>query len=177
MRRLLMVSLVLALGVAGSACAEEEPPAAQAEGGGDGHGGHEDAGEGHEAQGTKEIGGVEATYHGTTDVAGMTQFELELDDSYFGPTILDGEAGQQIALGLHNEGGAPHTFTIDEAGIDEELPAGAEGVSIDVTFPDSGALVFYCRFHRDQGMVGALSVDGSLESGAASTEDDEGVYG
>jgi len=169
MRRLLMVSLVLALGVVGSACAEEQP-AARSQGGGDGgHGGHdEDAGEGHAAQGTKSIGGVEATYHGTTSVAGMTAFELELDDSYFGPTVLEGEAGQQIALGLYNEGGLPHTFTIDEAGIDEELPTGADGISIDVTFPDSGALVFYCRFHRDQGMVGALSVGGSLEASGAS---------
>jgi plastocyanin len=182
MRRLLMVSLVLALGAVGSACAEEQP-AARSEGGGQGsHGGHEqggpdeDAGEGHEAQGTKTIGGVEAIYHGTTSVAGMPTFELELDDSYFGPTVLEGEAGQQLALGLYNEGDVPHTFTIDEAGIDEELPTGVDAISIDVTFPDSGALVFYCRFHREQGMVGALSVDGSLEAGGTS-EDDGGVYG
>ena len=167
MRRWLMVALMLALGVVASACAEEEP-APRAQGEGDGHGGHahgdEDAGEGHAAQGTKEIGGVAATFHGSTDVAALSEFELELDDSYFGPTVLEGEAGQALALGLHNEGGLPHTFTIDEAGIDEELPSGAEGVSIDVTFPASGAMVFYCRFHREQGMVGALSVDGSLEA-------------
>lgn len=179
MRRLLMISLVLALGVTVTACAEEQP-AVQSQGGGEGegHGGHdgEDAGEGHAAQGTKEIGGLDATYHGTTDVAGMSEFELELDDSYFGPTVLEGEAGQQLTLGLYNEGGVPHTFTIDEAGIDEELPTGTDGISIDVTFPDSGALVFYCRFHRDQGMVGALSVDGSLEPGGAS-EDDQDPYG
>lgn len=177
MRRLLVFSLVLMLGVVGSACAEEEPPAVQAEGGGDGHGGHghEDAGEGHEAQGTKEIGGVEAIYHGTTDVTGMTQFELELDDSYFGPTILEGEAGQDLVLGLHNEGEASHTFTIDEVEFDEELAPGAEGISVALTFPDSGALVFYCRFHRDQGMVGALSVGGSLDTGDSASTD--GAYG
>ena len=171
MRRLLMVSLVLALGVVGSACAEEEPPAARSGGGGDGHGGHgeEDAGEGHAAQGTKEIGGFEATYHGSTDVSGMTEFQLELDDSYFGPTVLEGEAGQELALGLYNEGGVSHTFTIDEEGIDEELPSGADGIEIEVAFPDSGALVFYCRFHRDQGMVGALSVGGSLETGGSAS--------
>ena len=171
MRRSLVVSLVLALGVVATACAEEEP-APRAQGEGDGRGGHahghEDAGEGHAAQGTKEIGGVEATFHGSTDVAAMSEFELELDDSYFGPTVLEGEAGQELSLGLHNEGGLPHTFTIDEAGIDEELSSGAEGVSVDVTFPDSGALVFYCRFHRDQGMVGALSVGGSLETAGGS---------
>ena len=183
-RRLIMaLALVLALGLMGSACAEDQaPPRSQGDGGDDGHGGHErgghdeDAGEGHAAQGTKEIGGVEATFHGTADVAGMPAFEIELDDSYFGPTILEGEAGQQLSLGMYNEGDVPHTFTIDEAGIDEELPTGTDAISIDVAFPDSGALVFYCRFHRDQGMVGALSVDGSLETSGASN-DDGGAYG
>ncbi len=177
MRRLMIVPLVLALGLA-SACAEDQPAA---QGGGSGeHGaahGDEDAGEGHAEQGTVLIGGYEATNHGTTDVAGMPDFELELDDFYFGPTVLEGEAGQQLALGLHNEGGVSHTFTIDEAGIDEELPSGADGISIDVTFPDSGALVFYCAFHRGQGMLGALSVGGSLETAEASTDDGGGVYG
>jgi hypothetical protein len=31
-----------------------------------------------------------------------------------------------------------------------------------VTFPDSGALVFYCRFHISGGMLGGLSVEGDL---------------
>jgi plastocyanin len=180
MRRLTITLVVLALGAAGFACAEEQP-AVQSQGGGsdEGHGGHEheDAGEGHDAQGTMEIGGVQATYHGTTSVAGMPEFEIELDDNYFGPTVLEGEPGQQLALGMYNEGDLPHTFTIDEAGVDEELPTGTDATSIDVTFPDTGALVFYCRFHRDQGMVGALSVDGSLEAGGASADDGAGGYG
>lgn len=177
MRRRVRIWLALALGVSvvGSACAEEQPAVQSPSGdAGDDHGGHErggeDVGEGHDAQGTKEIGGVQATYHGTTSVGGRAEFQLELDDSYFGPTVLDGKPGQQLELGLYNEGGLPHTFTIDEAGIDEELPTGADGISVGVTFPDTGALVFYCRFHRDQGMVGALSVGGSLEDGG-------GAYG
>ncbi len=175
MRRTILLSLGLTLGLVASGCGDDRP-AVQSEGGGD-HADHgdDDAGEGHAAQGTTQIGGVEATFHGSTDVSGTSAFQLELDDSYFGPTILEGEAGQQLALGLYNEGGIPHTFTIDGAGIDEELPSGADGIEIDVTFPDAGALVFYCRFHRDQGMVGALSVGGSLEAGGVSTSD--GAYG
>jgi plastocyanin len=46
--------------------------------------------------------------------------------------------------------------------VDEELPSGADGIAIDVTFPESGFQVFYCSFHRSQGMIGALSVNGSL---------------
>ena len=171
----ILMSLALCFGLVTVACAQDDPAiqaGAEESEGGD----HEDEGEGHEDQGTKEIGGEEATYHGTTDIAGSTELELEADDFYFGPTVLDGDAGQSLTLSLHNEGDAPHTFTIDEAGIDEELQPGDEG-SIDVTFPDSGALVFYCRFHRGQGMLGALSVDGSLDAAEAPMDDYEDVYG
>ena len=178
MRRHLTVALVLAVSVVGSACGEEQP-AARSQGDGDGHGGHEheDAGEGHAAQGTKEIGGFEATFHGSADVSDREEFGLELDDSYYGPTVLEGESGQELSLELHNEGEIPHTLTIDAAGIDEELPSGAEGISIDVTFPATGALVFYCRFHREQGMVGALSVEGSLEVAEDVKAAADGAYG
>jgi plastocyanin len=175
---LLALSLALSFGMVATACAEDQP-AIQAGGEGEQEEemGHEDEGEGHEAQGTKEIGGEEATYHGTTDVTGESGFELELDDFYFGPTVLEGDAGQALALILHNEGDAPHTFTID-GGVDEELEPGAEGVAVEVTYPDAGALVFYCRFHRGQGMLGALSVDGSLEtSGTGGMTSDGGSEG
>jgi len=174
---LLALSLALSFGMVATACAEDQP-AIQAGGGGpEGEEGPEDAGEGHEAQGTKEIGGEEATYHGTTDVTGESELELELDDFYFGPTVLEGDAGQTLTLTLHNEGDAPHTFTIDGA-VDEELEPGAEGVSVDVAYPDTGALVFYCRFHRGQGMLGALSVDGSLQtSGSGGMTTDDGPQG
>jgi len=171
----LLLSVALSLGLVASACAEDQP-AIQAGGEGE-EADHEDAGEGHEAQGTREIGGEEATYHGTTDVSGESGFELELDDFYFGPTVLEGEAGQTLTLTLHNEGEAPHTLTIDGA-VDEELEPEAEGVTVDVTYPDTGALAFYCRFHRGQGMLGALSVEGSLEtSGSGGTTTDGGSEG
>ena len=179
MRRHLTVALVLAVSVLGAACGEEQPATRSPGGGGDAHGGHEheDAGGGHAAQGTKEIGGFEATFHGSADVSAREEFELELDDSYYGPTVLKGESGQELSLDLHNEGAIPHTFTVDGARIDEELPSGAEGISIDVTFPATGALVFYCRFHREQGMVGALSVDGSLEVAEDEKAAPDGAYG
>lgn len=163
----MLLSLVLCLGLITAACAQDNP-SIETGSGGEHEGDHdgEDAGEGHEALGTKEIAGEEATYHGTTDVADMSEFELELDNFYFGPTVLDGDAGESLTLSLHNEGSAAHTFTIDSAGIDEELQPGDEG-SVDVTFPDSGALVFYCRFHRGSGMLGALSVDGSTDGGGS----------
>jgi plastocyanin len=159
MRRTLLLSAAVSLSLVAAACAEDQPTIRSA--GGD----QEDQGEGHAAQGTVTIAGEEATNHGRTDVAGDSEFELELDDFYFGPTILEGEAGQSLTVSLHNEGDAPHTFTIDGV-VDDELQPGDEGTA-EVTYPDSGALVFYCRFHRGGGMLGALSVGGSLEAGSS----------
>jgi plastocyanin len=120
-----------------------------------------------EGGGTITIAGQEANDHGTEDVAGASELEVELDDFYFEPTVLQGEAGQTLTVSLFNEGDNPHTFTIEDQDIDEELEPGQEGVTVDVTFPDSGAVPFTCRFHAGQGMLGGLSVGGSLE-GAAS---------
>jgi plastocyanin len=160
----MLLAAALALGLVATGCGDDNP-AIQS-----GGGGHEDQGEGHESQGVVDIGGEEATNHGSADVAGSTSFELELDDNYFGPTVLEGDAGQTLTVQLHNEGDATHTFTIDGV-VDEELAPGTEDVSADVTFPDDGALVFYCRFHRGSGMLGALSVGGALDVAPAADDD------
>jgi plastocyanin len=161
--------LVLSLVLVAAACGEEEPSlSAGAGGGGEGEGGE-----------SVTIAGQEATSHGSADVSGMDSVELELDDFYFEPTVLEGEAGQALSVMMFNEGDAPHTFTIDELKIDQELQPGDEDVTAEVTFPDSGALVFYCRFHADGGMLGGLSVGGDLNAasgvsgGGAGGEDSE----
>jgi plastocyanin len=109
---------------------------------------------------TITIEGQEANNHGTQDVTALDDLHIEIHDYYFAPTVLEGEAGQTLFIALSNEGSVDHTFTIDELGIELQFPPDtANGTS--VTFPDSGMIVFYCRFHDDQGMRGALSV-GSL---------------
>lgn len=157
-----LVALALSLGLVALACGEEAPPVA----GGEGQQ-QEDQGEDHEEQGNVTIAGRLATNHGSEDVAGSSEAEIELDDFYFGPTVLEGEADQQLTVTLFNEGEAPHTFTIDELEIDEELQPGTSDVTVQVTFPESGALPFYCRFHESGGMVGGLSVGGDLEAAQA----------
>jgi plastocyanin len=151
-----LVALLLALGLVAVACAGEEQPAGQPQGGGQ------------EEGGTIQVAGEEASNHGTEDVAGASEIEMELDDFYFEPTVLDGEAGQTLTVDLFNEGDAAHTFTIDSLGVDETLQPGDEGVTAEVTFPDSGALLFYCRFHAGGGMRGGLSAGGDLEPAAGS---------
>lgn len=100
--------------------------------------------------------------HGTEQLDG-TSLDLELDDRYFAPTFVEAEPGTVVTVNLENEGGRDHTFTIDDAGIDEELAPGADA-EVEVTIPDSGALTFYCRFHRNAGMQGAFFTDTTVPS-------------
>lgn len=114
-----------------------------------------------EEGGSTTIAGMTAELHGTKDVSGETgKVEIELDDDYFEPTILEGEPGQTVTLELKNEGNNPHTLTISGQGIDQEVQPGDEA-EVDVTFPKGGQLAFVCRFHESNGMVGALEVSGT----------------
>ena len=73
---------------------------------------------------------------------------MELDDYYFKPTVLKGSPGQKVTLELENEGSVEHNFTIDSQGIDKDLEAG-EDAKVTVTIPKSGALSFYCKYHKE----------------------------
>jgi plastocyanin len=105
--------------------------------------------------GTTTIGDLTANDHGTKDVSGESEVEVELDDDYFEPTVLEGTPGQKVTLELENEGGSEHNLTIDELQIDQDVEPGDEA-EVEVTFPESGTLTFFCKYHRDQGMAGAF---------------------
>lgn len=107
--------------------------------------------------GTITIAGREANDHGSLSVSWQDEIDLELDDFYFEPTVLQGQAGQSLTIELRNEGTAPHNFSLTEQNIDQDLEAG-EDAKVTVTFPDSGTVAFFCKFHSGQGMVGGLSV-------------------
>jgi plastocyanin len=116
-------------------------------------GGDDESSEG----GTTTVGDVSANNHGAKDVSGESKVEVELDDDYFEPTVLEGTPGQRITLELKNEGGSEHNLTIGELMIDQDVEPGDEA-EVEVTFPDSGTLTFFCKYHRGQGMAGAFRV-------------------
>jgi plastocyanin len=120
-------------------------------------GGYGDDNKSEEGEGsTLTIGGVPIEVHGTKDVSGETgKVEVEMYDDFFEPTVLKGTPGQQVELELKNEGENAHTFTISEQSVDAEVQP-ADETEVNVTFPESGELVFVCRFHENSGMVGAL---------------------
>jgi plastocyanin len=109
--------------------------------------------------GQKTIAGVKANDHGTKAVEDNGKTEVELDDFYFEPTVLEGKPGQTVTLELKNEGETEHTFTIDSQSVDQDLGPGEEA-EVDVTIPKSGVVSFYCKFHKSSGMAGALAVTG-----------------
>jgi plastocyanin len=111
---------------------------------------------GEDEGGTITLGGDTANDHGSEDVSGDSA-EVRLDDFYFEPTVLKGEAGQKVTLEVANEGSAEHNFTLEDQDIDQDFEPGDQA-EVEVTFPDSGTLVFFCKYHAGQGMRGALEV-------------------
>jgi predicted lipoprotein with Yx(FWY)xxD motif len=112
------------------------------------------------------LGNLTADDHGTKDVSGETSIELEADSNYFNPTFLRGEAGQSITLKLSNESDTLHNFSVPALAIDQDLQ-GKQDTEVEVTFPQSGVLLFLCKYHTSAGMNGELLV-GDAQPEAAS---------
>jgi YVTN family beta-propeller protein len=107
--------------------------------------------------GTRQSSGVTYNDHGTADVRGKEEFDVEADDNYFEPTFLRGDPGQTIKLDVENEGNSNHNFSIASLGINTNIPPHSSA-EIQVTFPQSGATRFFCSFHTATGMNGGLLV-------------------
>jgi plastocyanin len=144
--------LVMAVVLVMAACGgDEEPKSTGSSGGGS------TTAAGQEEGGTIEIDGQSANNHGEADVAGESKVDLEADDFYFEPTVITGEAGQTITIHVENAGDSTHNFSITDQDISEDLDPGSD-TEVEVTFPDSGTLVYFCKFHQSQGMLGGLEV-------------------
>ncbi len=89
------------------------------------------------------------------DVTGLAELHLEADEYYFEPAFLQGTPGQKLKLEVENESSTLHSFTIPEQKLDMDIrPEGK--VVVEVTFPPSGLVRFFCRFHSALGMEGEL---------------------
>jgi plastocyanin len=114
------------------------------------------------SSGTITLEGSPANDHGTKEVSGTAQ--VELGDSYFEPTILVGSPGSEITLELVNNGDLEHNMNADIPQVDAAVPldqdvrSGGGKETVKLKFPQSGQLVFFCKYHEGDGMVGALRV-------------------
>jgi plastocyanin len=94
------------------------------------------------------------------DVSGLEEVNLEADEYYFEPAFLRGTPGQKLKLEIENESNTLHSFTIPEQSLDMDIPPKGK-VVVEVIFPPSGVVRFFCRFHS------ALGMDGELMTGNA----------
>jgi len=110
------------------------------------------------AGGTITVGSDTANNHGSKEVDNVTSVEVEMDDFYFEPTVLTGNPGQKLTIELKNESkaGTLHNFTLSDQNIDQDVQAD-QSTEVTVTFPQSGFLEFFCKYHKSSGMVGELT--------------------
>lgn len=109
---------------------------------------------------TVMVDGQKANDHGKKDVSGGGSEGVEVDDFYFNPTVFTGKAGDKLTLTLSNDSKTLHNFSMPTQRIDRDIIAGGK-VTVSVTFPTSGTVVFFCKYHRSSGMLGGLQVEAS----------------
>jgi uncharacterized cupredoxin-like copper-binding protein len=94
---------------------------------------------------------------------------IELQDIRFVPPDLSVPANKPSTVTLENTGAAPHNFSIDEFGIDEDLDPG-ESKEVEINAA-AGQYKYYCNVpgHEAAGMVGTLTVEGPKAPAPTST--------
>jgi plastocyanin len=90
-----------------------------------------------------------------TALANDVAIAIDVDDFSFGPTFVRAAPGATVELVLTNDGHEVHSFVIDSYKVKDLLKPGIP-VSESVVVPNAGSLIFYCRFHRNLGMQGAI---------------------
>jgi plastocyanin len=82
--------------------------------------------------------------------------EVELNDDYFNPIVINIPKGTTTKLILKNKGKKEHTFTFEKPGIDAEVQPGKE---ITIIKPkQAGTYELICRYHFHEGMVSKVIV-------------------
>jgi uncharacterized cupredoxin-like copper-binding protein len=88
-----------------------------------------------------------------------TQQSVDLVDIAFQPNELTIPAGQDVTITLTNKGKLPHTFTIDQLGVDSGPVQPGDTATVKIN-AQAGDYQYYCKTpgHKDAGMVGTLHV-------------------
>jgi plastocyanin len=95
---------------------------------------------------------------GTTAAAGgggEDEFQLTASGFAWDRTSLEMTAGTQVKVEVTNDDQAPHSFTFDEASVDQTVAAG-EDATVSFTAPAAGSYEFRCKFHGQ--MTGTVTV-------------------
>ncbi len=96
--------------------------------------------------------------HGVS-AASSSQISIEASDFFFSPTCVTGLHSGTITLTVHNGGVVLHNVSIPQLHIDQDMSPG-QTITVHVKM-GSAPLVFFCKYHRGSGMLGALIPAGS----------------
>jgi plastocyanin len=119
------------------------------------------------ANGTPKLDG-KVNDEGTKDISGDgadVTLSMKLADNSFSPTFVKAEPGATVTVKLANVGANPHTFTLDDGSVDQQVDPG-KSATVTVTVPKDGTLRFSCNFH------GAMGMQGAFYTGAAASGND-----
>lgn len=125
-------------------------------------------GSGGGGNGGNTIAGLSANNHGEQDVTGKTDTTIQASNFYFSPSVLKGSPGQALMLHIKNTGSTPHNITVANEKVDSIINSNAT-VTVQVTFPTTGILSFWCSFHKSNGMAGGLLTSGSIAGTSGSS--------
>jgi YVTN family beta-propeller protein len=110
-----------------------------------------------------------ASDHETREVTGLVEVRIEADDYYFAPTFLHGQPGQRLTLSVENKSGTLHNLSISELQIDHDIPPQGR-MNVEITFPSSGSVRFFCKLHAAMGMKGELRAEYGILQAKAGRE-------
>ena len=116
------------------------------------------------------IGEITFADYGTRDASRQGSRGLDAGDYYFKGTFLSGKPGQALTLEIKNVGTVVHNFSLPSQGINQELPLTGQRTEVKVTFPEAGALQYFCNLHTAQGMNGLLLVGDATPQSIASPQ-------
>jgi hypothetical protein len=105
----------------------------------------------------RDFGGRQADVHGAIHIE-TSNATVVMHDRYYEPNVVSGPARLAVTLMLRNEGTQLHNLSIPSLQVDQDIPP-TSIVAVPVVMPPAGDVVFFCRFHRDDGMLGALVAD------------------
>jgi len=103
---------------------------------------------------------VEATPTGCAEVSSSegAPAPMTMRDSFFEPNCVVVSSTQEMTL--VNAGDLPHTFSIRETDISEDVDPGEQEESEDLfSNLQAGTHEFFCRFHEQEGMVGTIVIE------------------
>lgn len=119
-----------------------------------------------------QLGQITYANWGGRHASGMATFDMDAGDFYFKGTFIQGEPGQKLTLEIRNVAAQTHNFSLPAQGIDRDIPLLSARVNVDVTYPESGTVQFFCKYHTARGMNGQLLVGNAMPDTMANPSPD-----